>query len=66
MNRRDFLTGGLLAAGTTARAACRGFETVEHRYELAPNNVLPADIARAPDKVQEAYRFTISNRDTLC
>jgi hypothetical protein len=65
MNRRDFLTRGLLAAGTLVFAGCRGFGAAEHRYQLAPENVLPADIAKAPDEVREAYRFAIANRDTL-
>jgi len=65
MNRRDFLTRGLLAAGIIAVAGCRTFEAAEHRYKLAPENVLPADIAKAPDEVREAYRFAIANRDTL-
>ena len=65
MNRRDFLTKAILAAGTTAIAGCRGFEAAEHRYQLAPENVLPADIAKAPAEVREAYRFAITNRDTL-
>lgn len=45
--------------------ACRGFEAAEHRYKLAPEDVLPADIAKAPDEVREAYRFAITNRVTL-
>jgi uncharacterized protein with PCYCGC motif len=65
MNRRDFLIRGLLAAGTFAVTGCRGFEAAEHRYQLAPENALPADIAKAPDEVREAYRFAIANRDTL-
>lgn len=65
MNRRDFLTRGLLAAGTMAIAGCRGFEAADHRYKLAPENILPADIAKAPGEVREAYRFAIANRDTL-
>ena len=65
MNRREFLTKGLLAAGTMVIAGCRGFEAAEHRYQLAPENVLPADIAKAPAEVREAYRFAITNRDTL-
>jgi hypothetical protein len=65
MNRRDFLTKAILAAGTTAIAGCRGFEAAEHRYQLAPENVLPADIAKAPEEVREAYRFAIANQDTL-
>src|ERR671915_2132040 len=65
MNRREFLTKGLLGAGIIAVTACRGFESAEHRYKLAPENVLPADITKAPDEVREAYRFAIANRDTL-
>lgn len=65
MNRRDFLARGLFATGTLVLAGCRGFEAAEHRYQLAPENVLPADIANAPDEVREAYRFAITNRDTL-
>lgn len=65
MNRRLFLTRGLVAAGTMAIAGCRGFEAAEHRYKLAPESVLPADIAKAPAEVREAYRFAITNRDTL-
>ena len=65
MNRRNFLIRGLLAAGTITTVGCRGFKAAERRYELAPENVLPADIAKAPDEVREAYRFAIVNRDTL-
>ena len=65
MNRRDFLTRGLLALGTTTIAGCRGSEAAEHRYQLAPENILPRDIAKAPAEVREAYRFAIANRDTL-
>jgi hypothetical protein len=65
MNRRDFLAKGLAAASAILLAGCRGFEAAEHRYRLAPENVLPADIAKAPGEVREAYRFAINNRDTL-
>jgi hypothetical protein len=65
MKRREFLTGGFVAAGTLMLAGCQRFGAAEHRYELAPENVLPADIAKAPDEVREAYRFAIANRDTL-
>jgi Protein of unknown function with PCYCGC motif len=65
MKRTHFLARGLLASGNVVLAGCRGFEAAEHRYQLAPENVLPADIAKAPDKVREAYRFAIANRDTL-
>jgi Protein of unknown function with PCYCGC motif len=65
MHRRDFLTHGLLAIGAVAVGGCRGFEAAEHRYKLARENILPADIAKAPPQVREAYRFAIANRDTL-
>jgi hypothetical protein len=65
MNRRVFLTRGFLVAATMAIAGCRGIEAAEHRYKLAPENVLPADIAKAPVEVREAYRFAITNRNTL-
>ncbi len=64
MNRRDFLAKGFLAAGVIL-AGCGRFEAAEHRYKLAPENILPADIAKAPAEVREAYRFAIANRDTL-
>jgi hypothetical protein len=65
MNRRDFLTRGLLAAGTVMLAGCQRFEAAEHRYQLAPEKLLSADIRNAPEEVREAYRFAIANRDTL-
>jgi hypothetical protein len=64
MNRRDFLIGGLVG-GTTLLAGCGGFEAAEHRYQLAPESLLPEDVRRAPDDVREAYRFAIANRETL-
>ena len=65
MKRRDVLKRGLLAASILTVAGCRAFEAAEHRYKLAPENILPADIAKAPTEVREAYRFAIANRDTL-
>jgi hypothetical protein len=65
MNRRDFLANGLALAGAMVLTGCRGFNAAEHRYELAPETLLPADIARAPEEVREAYRFAIANRETL-
>jgi hypothetical protein len=65
MHRRDFLTKGLLATGILAVAGCIASEAAEHRFKLAPENILPADIAKAPAEVREAYRFAITNRDTL-
>ena len=65
MKRRDFLTRTLLAAGIMAITGCQGFEAAEHRYKLASESILPADLAKAPTEVREAYRFAIVNRDTL-
>jgi|SRR5687767_2939560 hypothetical protein len=65
MNRRDFLTRGLLALGTISIGGCHGSQAAEHRYQLAPEKVLPSDIAKAPAEVREAYRFAIANRATL-
>lgn len=66
MNRRDFLATGLtILAGAMVFTGCQGFYAAEHRYQLAPENLLPADIAKAPGEVREAYRFAIMNRDTL-
>jgi hypothetical protein len=65
MNRRDFLIRGLLVAGAIGIHGCGTFEAAEHRYKLAPENILPADIAKAPAEVREAYRFAVANRDTL-
>lgn len=65
MNRRDFMIRGLVGAGVMTIAGCRRFEAAEYRYRLAPENVLPTDIAKAPSEVREAYRFAITNRDTL-
>jgi Protein of unknown function with PCYCGC motif len=65
MNRRNFLINGLLAAGTATFTGWRGSEAAEHGYRLAPERVLPVDIAKAPAEVREAYRFAIANRDTL-
>jgi hypothetical protein len=65
MNRRDFIIGGLWAAGTIALAGCSKFGAAEHRYKLAPESILPRDIAKAPTEVREAYRFAILNRETL-
>ena len=65
MNRRDFLRRALLAAGTMAMAGRRAFAASEHKYKLAPEKSLPKDIRSAPLEVREAYRFAITNRDTL-
>lgn len=65
MNRRHLLIKGLLGTATIVAGGCRTFEPAKHRYKLAPENILPADIAKAPTEVREAYRFAIANRDTL-
>jgi hypothetical protein len=65
MKRRDFLAKGLAVAGVLLLEGSRSFEAAEHRYKLASENLLPPDIRRAPAEVREAYRFAISNRDTL-
>jgi hypothetical protein len=65
MKRRVFLANGLVIAGAMMLAGRRGFEAAEHRYQLAPESILPPDIARAPAEIRESYRFAILNRDTL-
>ena len=65
MNRRDFLTIGLIAAATGIVDSRPAFAASEHKYKLAPENLLPKDIRSAPEEVREAYRFAIANRDTL-
>lgn len=64
MNRRNFLTGGLLAAATML-VGCRAFGASEHRYQLAPEAILPEGLRYASDEIREAYRFAAANRDTL-
>lgn len=68
IGRRDFLLTGVLAVGAAALASvsgCRSSGSASHRYSLAPESLLPADIQRAPTEVQEAYRFAIANREVL-
>jgi hypothetical protein len=63
MERRSFLATGVLTVATLASTALFGrrtFAATRHRYKLAPELVLPADIRRAPDDVREAYRFAIA------
>ena len=64
MNRRNFLLQSFLF-GTAALAGKHAFGALEHRYELAPEALLPKDIRSASTEVREAYRFAIANRDTL-
>src|SRR5436309_15785832 len=66
--RRTFLaTGFLTLASLVLGPLFRGstLAAVTHRYKLAPESVLPADIRRAPVDVREAYRFAVANRDVL-
>jgi Protein of unknown function with PCYCGC motif len=65
MNRRDFLTGGLVAASTMMLIGCRAFGASEHRYQLAPEAILPEGLRYASDEIREAYRFAAANRDSL-
>ena len=65
MNRRDFLTIGLIAAATVIVDGRPTFAASKHKYKLAPESLLPKDIRSAPEEVREAYRFAIANRDTL-
>ena len=65
MYRRLFLTKGLLITGVLGFAGCTKFEAAAHRYKLAPESILPPDIAKARPDIREAYRFAILNRGTL-
>ena len=65
MKRRDFLTTGLVAVATFMVDGRRAFAASEHKYKLAPENLLPTDVRSAPLEVREAYRFAIANRNTL-
>src|SRR4051794_27982428 len=65
MERREFLAVALIAAATVMVDCRRAFAAPEHKYKLAPENLLPKDIRSAPKEVREAYRFAIANRDTL-
>jgi len=68
MERRSFLAKGALTLATLIVSplfGCRSFAASKHRYKLAPESILPPDIQKAPEEVREAYRFAITNRDTL-
>jgi hypothetical protein len=68
MERRVFLARGALTLATVVLSplfGCRTYAASNHRYKLAPESFLPADIRKAPEEVREAYRFAIANRDTL-
>ncbi len=69
ITRRSFLTTTALLSVTAVFPALSGCRRSSgagaHRYVLAPESILPADIERAPQKVREAYRFALANRDVL-
>jgi Protein of unknown function with PCYCGC motif len=65
MNRRHFLTEGLVAAATIIVVDCRAFGASAHRYQLAPEVILPEGLRYASDEIREAYRFAAANRDIL-
>ena len=67
IGRRRFLSrSGLTIATLILTPLARySFATTSHRYKLAPESILPADVRKAPDDVREAYRFALANRETL-
>jgi uncharacterized protein with PCYCGC motif len=68
IERRNFLVTGVLTITTLVLGSlsCRiALAATKHRYNLAPDSILPPDIRQAPVDVREAYRFAIANRDTL-
>jgi len=65
MKRRDFLTLVSIAVATVMVDGLWVFAASEHKYKLAPESLLPKDVRSAPEEVREAYRFAITNRDTL-
>lgn len=65
MNRRDFLAAGLIAAAGIGVAGCRRSGTLEHRYQLAPEDILPDGLKHASTEIRETYRFAAANRDVL-
>jgi len=68
-DRRSFLLMSVLTVANLAVPALVGpsrvFAATTHRYKLAPESILPADIRKAAAEVREAYRFAIANRETL-
>src|SRR5437867_7038072 len=65
MNRRNFLTEGLVAAATIIVGDCSAFGASAHRYQLAPEAILPEGLRYASDETLEAYRFAAANRGIL-
>jgi hypothetical protein len=68
IRRRSFLAQGLVVIGTATLGALfrdKAFGANAHRYKLAPESILAADILKAPETVREAYRFAIANRNVL-
>ena len=68
MSRRTFLHTIVTAAAAVALSESLwslGFSATKQGYKLAPESLLPFDIRQAPAEVREAYRFAITNRDTL-
>jgi hypothetical protein len=65
MNRRYFLSNGVLMFAAPLFLSNWAVGAVPHSYKLAPESLLPIDIEKAPIEVREAYRFAIANRDTL-
>jgi hypothetical protein len=68
IGRRSFLARGIVVIGTVALGSLSGhksFGANAHRYKLAPESILPADVRKAPEDVREAYRFAIANREVL-
>ena len=67
MERRRFLAKVTLtmAALVLPPLSERSTFGAAHRYKLAPESILPADIGKAPAEVREAYRFAIANREIL-
>src|SRR5206468_9263228 len=66
--RRAFLATGAIGLATLVLSPVLRritFAAAKHRYKLAPESLLSADIRRAPDEVREAYPFPLANRKTL-
>ncbi len=53
----------LLLASSLLLTACSA--PVQHKFEMAPPDALPADVQAAPVSVREAYQFAAANPDVL-